>query len=66
MLINVVNKGAICPGEGGAMRPVRTHPVFEPPLGKYQWLGQSAFVGTLEMAPPELGPAVRVRFYRVR
>jgi hypothetical protein len=66
VLINVVNKGAICPGEGGARRPVRTHPVFEPPLGKYQWLGQSAFVGTLELAPPEHGPAVRIRFYRVR
>lgn len=66
VVINVINKGAICPGEGGAMRPVRTHPVFEPPLGKYQWLGQSAFIGTLEMAPPEHGPAVKIRFYRVR
>ena len=66
VVINVVNKGVICPGEGGAMLPVRTHPVFEAPLGKYQWLGQAAFVGTLELAPPEAGPAVRIRFYRVR
>jgi len=66
VVINVVNKGAICPGEGGAMRPARTHPVFEPPLGKYQWLGQSAFIGTLEMAPPEHGAAVKIRFFRVR
>ena len=66
VVINVINKGVICPGEGGAMLPVRTHPVFEAPLGKYQWLGQAAFVGTLELAPPEAGPAVRIRFYRVR
>jgi hypothetical protein len=66
VVINVINTGVICQGEGGAMLPVRTHPVFEAPLGKYQWLGQAAFVGTLELAPPEAGPAVRIRFYRVR
>ena len=64
--INVINKGVICAGEGGAMKPVRTHPVFEAPRGKYEWLSQNAFVGTLEPAPPGAGPAVRIRFYRVR
>jgi hypothetical protein len=34
VLINVVNKGVICTGEGGTLRPVRTHPVFEAPRGK--------------------------------
>ena len=66
VVINVVNKGVICPGEGGARAPVRTHPVFEAPRGKYEWLSQNAFVGTLELAPPENGPAVRIRFFRVR
>ena len=66
VVINVVNKGVICPGEDGAMRPVRTHAVFEAPRGKYEWLSQNAFVGTLELAPPEVGAAVRIRFYRVR
>lgn len=66
VVINVVNTGVICMGEGGAMLPVRTHPVFEAPRGKYEWLSQAAFVGTLERAPPEAGPAVRIRFYRVR
>ena len=66
VLINVVNTGVICTGEGGAMLPVRTHPVFEAPRGKYEWLSRNAFVGTLELAPPENGPAVRIRFYRVR
>ena len=66
VVINVVNTGVICMGEGGAMMPVRTHPVFEAPRGKYEWLSKAAFVGTLEPAPPEAGPAVRIRFYRVR
>jgi hypothetical protein len=67
VVINVVNKGTICPPkDGGPPPPVRTHPMFEPPLGKYEWLGQAAFVGTLALAPPEAGPAVRLRFYRVR
>jgi hypothetical protein len=64
VVINVVNKGVICMGPGAG--PVRTHPVFEAPRGKYEWLSQNAFVGTLELAPPEHGPAVRIRFYRVR
>ena len=54
------------PVEGEAPQPVRTHPVFEPPLGKYQWLGENAFVGTLELADASEGPAVRIRFYRVK
>ena len=66
VVINVVNKGVICPGEGGARAPVRTHPVFEAPRGKYEWLSQNAFVGTLEPAPSGQGPGVRIRFYRIR
>lgn len=61
VIINVRNTGALCPGQ-----VVRTHPVFEAPLGKYDWLGKTTFVGTLEMADPKLGPAVKIRFYRVR
>lgn len=66
-VINVRNTGTICrPAEGEEPQPVRTHPVFEPPLGKYQWLGENAFVGTLELAPESEGFAVRIRFYRVK
>ena len=64
-VINVVNAGEICPGKGGAPAAVRTHAVFEPPLGKYEWLGRQAIVGTLGMAPASAGPAVLIRFYRV-
>ena len=66
-VINVRNTGTICrPAEGEAPPPVRTHPVFEPPLGKYEWLGENAFVGTLELADASEGPAVRIRFYHVK
>jgi hypothetical protein len=65
-IINVVNDGALCmPQPGEAPRPVRTSPRFEAPLGKYQWLGQTAFIGTLEMVSgPKGEPAVRIRFYK--
>ncbi len=65
-VINVVNTGEICPGTKDNPAPVRTHPVFEPPLGKYEWLGKQAFVGTLGMAPASAGPAVLIKFYRVK
>jgi hypothetical protein len=66
VVINVVNTGEICPGDKGAPAPVRTHPVFEPPLGKYDWLGKRTFVGTLGMAQAKDGPAVLIRFYEVK
>jgi hypothetical protein len=66
VVINVVNIGEICMGKEGAAPTVRTHPRFEPPLGKYEWLGQQAFVGTLALAPPSEGVAVLIRFYRVK
>ena len=68
-MINVLNTGVLCPpgpdGPVSAPAPVRTHPVFEAPLGKYDWLSKSAFIGTLE---PGTGsePGVRIRFYRVK
>jgi len=67
VVINVVNQGVLCPPKDGAPpTPVRTLPVFEPPLGKYEWLGQSAFIGTLEAATDSSVPGVKIRFYRVR
>jgi hypothetical protein len=61
--INVVNTGALC---GGQNRVFRTHPVFEAPVGKYQWLSQNTFIGTLDQAKQaDGGPAVHIRFYKV-
>ena len=66
VIINVLNIGAICiPKAGQPPKPVRTSPRFEAPLGKYEWLGQTAFVGTLEGAKgPNGEPAVKIRFYK--
>ena len=66
VIINVVNTGVICiPKAGEAPKPVRTQPRFEAPLGKYEWLSQGAFIGTLDMAQAPGGkPAVRIRIYK--
>ncbi|WEK46289.1 MAG: DUF3237 domain-containing protein [Candidatus Andeanibacterium colombiense] len=66
VIINVVNDGALCmPKPGEPAKPVRTSPRFEAPLGKYEWLGQTAFIGTLEgAAGPNGEPAVKIRFYK--
>ena len=66
VVINVINTGALCmPKAGEQPKPARTSPRFEAPLGKYQWLGQTAFVGTLDGAKgPNGEPAVKIRFYK--
>jgi hypothetical protein len=66
VIINVINDGVLCrPKPGEPPKLVRTSPRFEAPLGKYEWLGQTAFVGTLEPAEgPNGEPAVKIRFYK--
>lgn len=66
VVINVVNSGVLCRSADGALVPARTTPVFEVPVGKYDWLGKSAFIGTLEPVKLPSGPAVKIRFYRAR
>ncbi len=61
VVINVRNIGTLCRD-----RPVRTHPVFEAPIGKYDWLNKTAFLGTLELGPGAPGSSVKIRFYQVR
>lgn len=69
-IINVVNEAVICPPRDGEQPYVRTQASFEPPLGKYEWLGQSVFVGVLEVGPgaeaAESPSSINIRFYRVR
>jgi hypothetical protein len=65
VIINVVNTGVACPPVGGIATPLRTHPVFEAPDGKYDWLNRSTFLGTLEPGRGQ-SPAVHIRFYRAR
>ncbi|MEO0031736.1 MAG: hypothetical protein RIS94_1494 [Pseudomonadota bacterium] len=64
-VINVVNTGVSCRAKD-PQAVVRTHPVFEAPLGKYDWLSQGCFIATLDPATlPDGRRAVRIRFYRV-
>ena len=65
-IINVRNQGPMCPAMGtAAAAPILLTPVFEAPLGPYQWLNQSAFVARLDIITDDNKPAVRIRFYRV-
>lgn len=67
VVINIVNTGVMCPQSADSTILARTHPRFEAPIGKYDWLSKNAFVGTLELAKaPDGGPAVRIGIYRVR
>lgn len=65
-VINVLNTGVACPPVDGVRQPVFTHPVFEAPKGKYDWLNRATFVGTLVPGGEKDKPAVRIRFYRLR
>ena len=61
----MVNDGVSCRARD-PHAVVRTHPVFEAPLGRYDWLSQGAFIGTLEPGTaPDGARAVRIRVYRV-
>ncbi len=52
VVINVVNSGVMCSPDVNPDHAARTtSPVFEPPLGKYEWLGQGTYVGTVSFDP---------------
>jgi hypothetical protein len=59
VIVQVWNRGPMVPGT-----KARTMTSFVAPIGKYDWLNKSVFVGTLEVPS---GPfrAVIVRFFRV-
>jgi hypothetical protein len=66
LTINVINKAVVCADADGRSSPVRTRAVFEPPIGKYQWPGESEFVGVLEPAQTDLGRSIKITFYGVQ
>ncbi len=54
VLIQVTNRGLVhAPGGGGPASYVMTTPKFEAPMGKYGWLNQFIFAGTVA---PGTGP----------
>lgn len=67
VMFNVVNVGVLCPPDAdGTVYPVRTHPRFEAPRGKYEWLNKTGFIGTLGMAEGHPVPAVKIGIYAAR
>jgi hypothetical protein len=70
VLIRIVNKGVSGEGppttdaETGERFFMFTHPVFEAPVGAYDWLNRSMFVGTLG-ARKDVRNAVLIRVFRL-
>ncbi len=60
VLIHIVNKGLI--GQKDGRFWARTTPWFEAPDGRYAWLNQSTYAGTLTPLP---GGAVRIGVFEV-
>lgn len=64
VIINVDNRGRVCSKAGAKPAAVFTTPVFEAPIGAYDWLNGGAYVGTLEGTTVDGKPAVRIRFFK--
>ena len=70
VLVRIVNKGV---GAGAPPAPAKatgerffmfTHPSFEAPIGKYDWMNRSMFIGTLG-ARQDAHNAVLIRVFRI-
>ena len=64
VVINVVNRGLLCPPKAGRPVYIRTTPIFEAPQGKYEWLNEATFVGTLS-GGSEDPRTIRISFFKV-
>jgi hypothetical protein len=62
-VINVLNKGTLCAPSSANSALAITSPSFEAPNGRYEWLNNGAYVGTLEMVRGVAG-TIRIRFYQ--
>ena len=66
VIINVLNRATMCSDDASTDDLIMTAPVFEAPLGRYQWLNGGVYVGSLKVTTFEGRQAVRIRIYRVR
>ncbi len=63
VVIKILNEGVNpAAGPGPAGRPRFTHPTFEAPRGRYEWLNQAVFVGTLTPVSKE---SVLIRVFKL-
>lgn len=65
VIINVLNQATMCDVNSTPSSIIMTSPVFEAPLGRYQWLNGGVYVGALQVTTFEGKQAVRIRFYKV-
>jgi hypothetical protein len=66
VIINVLNQATMCGGDSSTTDIIMTAPVFEAPLGRYEWMNGGVYVGALKVTTFEGKQAVRIRIYRVR
>jgi hypothetical protein len=64
--IHVINRGLVSPppAAGGA-RYMMSTPWFEAPAGKYAWMNQHIFVGTVTPGTDPKTPSVRLSIYKL-
>jgi hypothetical protein len=63
--IHVRNAGILFTDPKTGVRARWTSPVFEAPMGRYDFLNQAVFVSTLSPAGDKTHPAVRITIYRI-
>ncbi|WP_420140114.1 DUF3237 domain-containing protein [Sphingomonas sp.] len=66
VIINILNRGTACQQPGQPATRLITAPSFEAPVGRYGWLNDGAYLGTLDVAKVDGKPAVKIRIYKAR
>jgi hypothetical protein len=64
VLIHVINRGLVSPTQADGSRYALSTPWFEAPSGKYAWMNQHIFVGTVGAGDPNR-PSVRLLIYKL-
>jgi hypothetical protein len=65
-VINVINKGTSCRELAKPDARMITVPMFEAPAGRYAWLNDGAYLGTLEVTRASGQPAVKIRIFKAK
>ncbi len=63
--IHVINRGLVAPQREGVARYAMSTPWFEAPAGRYEWLNQRIFVGTVSPGDDPKLPSVRLSIFRL-
>ena len=66
VVINILNRASACQQPGQPPARLITSPSFEAPIGRYGWLNDGAYLGTLDLTKVDGKPAVRIRIYKAR